>query len=74
MSYHFFISIFLLQSTKPRFKKTYRSHFWAGNSHGHKATECSELDGTTMIIETNSSINGPYRDGTHNCGVISTML
>lgn len=30
--------------------------------------------GLTMIIESNSWTNGPYRDWSHNLGIISTLL
>lgn len=38
----------------------------------HRITESSELEGTPK--ESNSEVNGPYRDPTHSLGTISTML
>lgn len=35
----------------------------------HRITEYPELEGTQKATESNSSVNGPYRDCTHNVGV-----
>lgn len=42
--------------------------------HDHRLTEYFEMEGTTWIINSSSSLNGALGDQTYNLGIISTIL